>query len=193
MSTLSNPRVRRSLFGSPPAKRAKNQKAVISRAVRSLAETKHTTIDGPWLTGVAPATGTNIEISNIAAGSGFNTRNANIIHNTRLNIKLSCKDCGVVRVAVVCPKDPSNNLSTTGTQEDSININNYWILYDQLHVTTDLYTVINISLPLNHKTHWASSTGNDWRKNPIKVFVNKALNGASSDINGFVRLYYKDY
>lgn len=194
MSTpLRNTRVRRALFPTPAAKRARSQKSAIVKTIRSLAETKTFSIDGPWLTGTGASTGINVEMSLIDQGVGTEERVGNVIHNTRLRIRLSGRDVGVLRVAVVCPKDPSNNLSTTNQQEDSIDLEAYWVIHDEFfYGGADQATVVNLDIPLNHKTHFGSAANNDWKKNPLKVFINKKLNGGSSNIEGYIQVFYKD-
>jgi len=192
-------RAKRDLFGYPPSRQS------LARSIRALAETKNKVNEGNFHPTSANNRGTFTQLTNITTGDRRDDRIGDKIHITHIKLRLSGERTGNLRVALLCPKDPNQDMTDVTIREtrytnfdDSI----YWVFYDQvLKDDTDDITndkggvVLNLDLPRNQKCEFmgATSTPGTLARNPIYLYC-YGSNAANSNIkvNGFAKVYYKD-
>jgi len=189
-------RTRRNLFGAPP-----NQGAIV-RALRSATETKYHLTDI-----INSSTGTNNHgtfwhITDIASGDRVDDRIGNKLLVTHLKVRLATQQTGSIRVCLLCPKVPTQDMTTTTIRETrftGFDRGQYWVFYDQLFSTSDTQTsggnVCNIDLPRNQRVEYqgATSSASTMARNPIYLYV-YAENAANSNarVDGYAEVFYKD-
>jgi len=192
-------RAKRDLFGLPPTRQS------LARSIRALAETKIKVNEGNFCPQDVNDRGTFTQLTDITTGDRRDDRVGDKIHISHIKLRLQSEFSGNLRVVLLCPKDPNQDMTANLIREtrytnfdDSI----YWVFYDQFFKSHDTPAgstnggcVVNLDLPRNQKCEFmgATSTPGTLARNPIYMYVYGAnAAGANIVVNGFAKIYYKD-
>ena len=170
-------------FGTPASKRRRTGNTVVLRAGPK-PEMKHAS----YIVSHTGATFANLSLSTMAQGTSVNNRVGNKIKIWRITGVLT--SAAPVKAHLLMPYDPSAT-PTSGFSSTSVSDQmNYkiWTLNPSITGSANVFDV-NYRFPSGIVVRYGSSTSTDILKNHLYFQTNT---GASSTVNGQIRIWYTD-
>ena len=192
---------RRTLFPSSGQGRRKRARTMVSpamltaakRALRDSSEFKFKNTAGPFF--VAPTTGTNIDVTNVAQGTDADDRIGNRITMTRLDVNLLARATDGLRLVLYISKIADSNIGTAPGLNSGLDNSAFWVLHDEIYQEIDGQVAINFKLNKILQLFYRGSAATSYEKNPIRMYLTTVDQTANPNCrcDGVVKLWYKDY
>lgn len=195
--------VRRALFQSPRATKRQRvispvaTKQYVQRAIRNNAEFKYRNTGGPYLT-AGTTNGVNVNLSPIPAGTGKTERIGTTVLLTQMELRLFAAATNGLRVVIYVPKTATDNFANTINFNSGTDNNRFWVWHDEFYkpdgTTTDASLVVNLKFNKMMNMTYGSSSGTDFEKNPIKMYLyaeNQSGIGLQQ-VDGTCKCWFKD-